>query len=605
MEFFKRAAALILMLVLCFNLGLTDVLAVSEDETISDISDVGNINDIVNDATTTETITEFTDSEPIILSYKERPQLEEILADLPDKLLVYLNHTYTTAEVPVTWECLGNYEDTEYYYYQFNPVCDTKDYELEDNINKPYASVFISTDASVASGMKGSVNSGTKGANETAIFNYLTGTMGLNKAAACGVLANIAAESAFSPTAVGDAGKSYGICQWYSTRFTALKNYCTKYGYKYNTLTGQLNYLNYELTKSYSSILSHLKSVSNNASGAYDAAYYWCYYFEIPADRKNQSIARGNLAKNTYYPAYQYVSSVINTSTNSSTGNSISISSATKPTTLTVGSPFILRGTISASAKLTSVSVGVYNSSGVAKTSKTVVPNTTTYDIHKIDNYITFGKLAAGKYTYKVAAKTDSTSKTLVNQSFVVLGKSAISATTSYTKTYGAAAFKLNAKRTAGNGALSYTSSNKNVAKVTSAGKVTIIGTGYCTITVKAAATSTYQAATKTIAIKVVPKKTSVSSLKVMGSRKLKVSWSQNTKATGYVIQYSTNKNFKSGVKSVTVTNYKTKTKTLSSLTKNKKYYVRIRAYKKATVNGKSTNLYAAWSAVKTSAKIK
>lgn len=611
MDFFKRTIALMLMMILCLNLSISDVLAASTDEIMEDINEVVDVSDITKDEMSKGKITEFADVEPIHLSYEKRPELKEILADLPDTLLVYLDHTYTTAKIPVKWECQGSYNSTDYYYYQFNPVCATEDYDIADNIEMPYAGIFISPDTSLAPGMKGSVNSGTTGANETTIFNYLTGTMGLNKAAACGVLANIYAESAFNPAATGDAGKSYGICQWYDARFAALKNYCSKNGYKYNTLTGQLNYLNYELNRSYSSTLSYLKGVSNDANGAYNAAYRWCYYFEIPANRKNQSIARGNLARNTYWPAYQYANIGVSPNPGSNKAPSanaavtINISGVTKPTKLTAGSPFILRGIVSATDTLTSVTVGVYDSNGKTKTAKTINPKAVSYDIHKIDNYIAFGKLSSGNYSYKVTAKTATTSKTLVNQSFVVLGKSAISGSASYTKTYGAAAFKLNTRKVAGNGALSYTSSNKKVATVSSAGKVTIKGTGYCTITAKVAATSKYSAATKNIGIYVTPKKTSVSTLKATGGKKLKVTWSKNKLATGYVIQYSTNKKFKSNVKSVNVTNYKTTTKTLSSLKCKKKYYVRIRAYKKVAINGKNTNLYAPWSAIKTSAAIK
>ncbi|MDO4169265.1 MAG: phage tail tip lysozyme [Lachnospiraceae bacterium] len=612
MKLLKRAAALILMMVLCLNLSIGNVLAASVDEIISDVDAVVNASDVTEDKEVKEQITEFADLSPIILTYDKRPELKDILADLPDKLLVYLDHTYTTAEIPVKWECEGSYEDTDYYYYQFNPVCVTEDYDVAEDIEMPYAGIFLSSDVGRASSMKGAVNSGTRGANETTIYKFLTGTMGLNKAAACGVLANIYSESAFSPTAWGDKGTSYGICQWHATRLTALKNYCNKNGYKYTSLTGQLNYMYYELKKSYnSSVLSYLKGVSNNAQGAYDAGYRWCLKYEIPANTKSVSNARGNLAKKTYWPAYKNAS--ISTNTDSGTdknpttsaNSAITISNATKPTQLTVGSPFILRGMVSSGNVLTSVTVGVYDSNGTPKITRTINPNKTTYDIHNIDNYITFGKLASGKYNYKVSAKTSSTSKTLVNQAFAVLKKSSISGTSSYTKTYGASAFNLNAKRTAGNGALSYTSSNNNVATVSSTGKVTIKGTGYCTITVKVASTSTYSAATKVVSIYVVPKKTSVSSLKAVGGRKLKVTWSKNSKATGYVIQYSTNKNFSSNVKSVTVTNYKTTARTLSSLTRNRKYYVRIRAYKKTVVNGQNKNLYASWSAIKTSTAIK
>ncbi|MCD8050543.1 MAG: S8 family serine peptidase [Clostridiales bacterium] len=85
-----------------------------------------------------------------------------------------------------------------------------------------------------------------------------------------------------------------------------------------------------------------------------------------------------------------------------------------------------------------------------------------------------------------------------------------------------------------------------------------------------------------------------ISSLKNSSSKKMTVKWGKNSKATGYQIQYSTSSSF-SSCKTVTVTSYKTVSKTISSLTKGKKYYVRVRAYK--TVSG--TKYYSAWSSTK------
>lgn len=148
-------------------------------------------------------------------------------------------------------------------------------------------------------------NSYTVGAdNEHTVFNFLKQIMGLNTAGAAGVVANISRESSFRPTALGDGGTSYGICQWHAGRYTNLKNWCSQNGKDYTSLDGQLWYLKYELEKSYTGVLNYIKSVANNADGAYNAGYYWCKHFEIPADTENSSITRGNLAKNTYYPKY-------------------------------------------------------------------------------------------------------------------------------------------------------------------------------------------------------------------------------------------------------------------------------------------------------------
>ena len=72
------------------------------------------------------------------------------------------------------------------------------------------------------------------------------------------------------------------------------------------------------------------------------------------------------------------------------------------------------------------------------------------------------------------------------------------------------------------------------------------------------------------------------------------VYWAQKGSATGYEIQYATNSKF-TGAKKVTITNNKTDKTTVSKLSANKKYYVRVRSY--TTVGG--TKYYGAWSAVK------
>ena len=72
------------------------------------------------------------------------------------------------------------------------------------------------------------------------------------------------------------------------------------------------------------------------------------------------------------------------------------------------------------------------------------------------------------------------------------------------------------------------------------------------------------------------------------------IDWAQKGSATGYEIQYATNSKF-TGAKKVTITNNKTDKTTVSKLSANKKYYVRVRSY--TTVGG--TKYYGAWSAVK------
>ncbi|MDO5324714.1 MAG: phage tail tip lysozyme [Clostridia bacterium] len=146
-------------------------------------------------------------------------------------------------------------------------------------------------------------NSG-KYSNEQLCFAYATKVMGYNTAAAAGLLANISAESGFRPGTNGDSGRSYGICQWFSSRKTRLINYCADNGLDYTTLYAQLRFLDYELERYYPSVDRYMKNVDNSADGAYDAAYYFCYNFEAPADRTGQSTSRAKAAQNIFYPRY-------------------------------------------------------------------------------------------------------------------------------------------------------------------------------------------------------------------------------------------------------------------------------------------------------------
>ena len=73
------------------------------------------------------------------------------------------------------------------------------------------------------------------------------------------------------------------------------------------------------------------------------------------------------------------------------------------------------------------------------------------------------------------------------------------------------------------------------------------------------------------------------------------VKWAKNAKANGYQIQYSLKSNF-SGAKTLTMSKNTLITKTQGGLTKGKKYYVRLRTYKKVG----SKNYYSTWSPTKT-----
>lgn len=240
----------------------------------------------------------------IDIAYADKPSLEELVEVMPKTMNVYLDGGKEVYTVPVTWYCVtGDYEDTEGHYYQFSPLFDETQYQLSADLDLltevPYISVFLYADDGISL-----LSSNSESSNTTIVFNYLVDELKMNSAAACGVLANIYYESGFDSHMEGDNNTSYGICQWHADRKTNLINYCKSNNLDYTTLEGQLAFLKYELVNSYSKIYNYMLDEKNTADGAYDAGWYWCYNFEVPANRETVSVTRGNLAKNTYWEQY-------------------------------------------------------------------------------------------------------------------------------------------------------------------------------------------------------------------------------------------------------------------------------------------------------------
>ena len=143
-------------------------------------------------------------------------------------------------------------------------------------------------------------------ANERDVYNYLTGTMGMNSAAASGVMASMYRESRFYVDITNDYGTAYGLCQWYGDRWTNLQNYCNNNGLDWHTLYGQMRFLEYELN-SLSSLRSYMYGISNDADGAYHAGYEWCRVYELGGNTSDTTRcdSRGTLARDTFWPKYQ------------------------------------------------------------------------------------------------------------------------------------------------------------------------------------------------------------------------------------------------------------------------------------------------------------
>lgn len=76
------------------------------------------------------------------------------------------------------------------------------------------------------------------------------------------------------------------------------------------------------------------------------------------------------------------------------------------------------------------------------------------------------------------------------------------------------------------------------------------------------------------------------------------VKWKKDKSLSGYQISYATSSKF-TKAKVIKVSG-SASSKKLTKLTKNKKYYVKMRSYKTVKVNGKSKTIYSSWSSVKT-----
>ena len=63
----------------------------------------------------------------------------------------------------------------------------------------------------------------------------------------------------------------------------------------------------------------------------------------------------------------------------------------------------------------------VFDTNGKRVTGKTVYPSAYSYDLSKLDSYVNFHKLDAGRYTFEIiAANADSENNILVNKTFRV-----------------------------------------------------------------------------------------------------------------------------------------------------------------------------------------
>ena len=108
------------------------------------------------------------------------------------------------------------------------------------------------------------------------------------------------------------------------------------------------------------------------------------------------------------------------TVTNAST---LKLTNASTPTSITQGSGFTCKGTISSNYKIEKVTVGIWDSSNKEITKYSVYPNAYSYDINKLDSKIHFSYAKPGTNYYEVWAKDAKQTKCLLNKAFTVTSK--------------------------------------------------------------------------------------------------------------------------------------------------------------------------------------
>ena len=209
-------------------------------------------------------------------------------------------------------------------------------------------------------------------------------------------------------------------------------------------------------------------------------------------------------------------------------------------------------------------------------TSTATDAGTRGYDVH-----YGYGVINPLKAVQKAIYKTDSKAQQISGVS------------SSYKKAYTASSFTLK-PILSGSGVAYYQSSNSNIASISSSGKVNPKKIGKTTITISVPASGIFRSASKKIALTVTPKTGKIRSAKNIKSRKLKVKWSRDRKASGYQIKLAKNKRFKKA-KTYWARKNSTTSRTLAKLKKGKRYYIKIRAYKKS--GGKK--IYGSYSKVK------
>ena len=197
---------------------------------------------------------------------KIQTKLKKLGFDLGNEMTLNVNGPKTTAAIKSLKQKYDNNQTSSAW---------------SDNVSKLIGSILSSdTVKSVISATKGAAEtlgftkkkkqkkvSVTGESNASKIITFFK-QKGLTTSQSAGIAGNIAVESGFDTTALGDTGTSYGLAQWHKDRWNSLKQWCAKNGYEPSSVTGQLEFLWWELQNTEKGALADLRQQTDPAAAA-------------------------------------------------------------------------------------------------------------------------------------------------------------------------------------------------------------------------------------------------------------------------------------------------------------------------------------------------
>lgn len=101
--------------------------------------------------------------------------------------------------------------------------------------------------------------------------------------------------------------------------------------------------------------------------------------------------------------------------------NTLKLTGENYPTTIEQGEGYSVKGIISSDYTITKVVIGAYRSDGAVGFEYSAAPQSKSFNIYSVDYSLTFSKLGAGTYTYKITASdTEVSGVVLLRKTFTV-----------------------------------------------------------------------------------------------------------------------------------------------------------------------------------------